>query len=101
MAHVTGGGLQENIIRVVPDGLGLAIESSSWKLPPVFEWLQREGKVPREEMWRTFNCGIGFTVILAPADVAGVQAALAQSGLTSMPIGEVVEAAGDTRVRIA
>jgi phosphoribosylformylglycinamidine cyclo-ligase len=100
MAHVTGGGLLENIIRVVPDGLGLAIESSSWKLPPVFDWLQREGKVPREEMWRTFNCGIGFTVILAPGDVAGVQAALSQSGLASTPIGEVVEA-GDKRVHIA
>jgi len=57
--------------------------------------------VPREEMWRTFNCGIGFSVILAPADVAGVQAALAQSGLSSWTIGEVVEAADDKRVRIA
>jgi phosphoribosylformylglycinamidine cyclo-ligase len=101
MAHITGGGLKENIIRVVPDGLGLAIDSSSWKLPPVFDWLQREGKVPREEMWRTFNCGIGFTLILAPADVAGVRAALAQSGLSSTPIGEVVAAAGDARVHIA
>ena len=101
MAHITGGGLLENIIRVVPDGLGLAIDASSWKLPPVFDWLQREGKVPREEMWRTFNCGIGFTVILAPADVAGVQSALAQSGLASTPIGEIVAAAGDARVHIA
>ncbi|MGH8215076.1 MAG: phosphoribosylformylglycinamidine cyclo-ligase, partial [Rhodanobacteraceae bacterium] len=57
MAHITGGGLTENIIRVVPDGLGLAIDSSSWEMPAVFDWLQREGKVPREEMWRTFNCG--------------------------------------------
>ena len=101
MAHITGGGLQENIIRVVPDGLGLAIDASSWKLPPVFEWLQREGRVPREEMWRTFNCGIGFTVILASGDVAAVSAVLAQSGLATMPIGEVVEAADDKRVRIA
>src|SRR3546814_4480004 len=53
MAHVTGGGLTENIIRVVPDGLGLEIEAPV--LPPVFDWLQREGAVPREEMWRTFN----------------------------------------------
>lgn len=101
MAHITGGGLQENIIRVVPDGLGLAIDASSWKLPPVFEWLQREGRVPREEMWRTFNCGIGFTVILASGDVAAVSAVLAQSGLATVPIGEVVEAADDKRVRIA
>src|SRR6185437_14796048 len=92
MAHITGGGLQENIIRVVPDGLGLAIDASSWKMPAVFEWLQREGKVPREEMWRTFNCGIGFTVILARDDAASVQSALAQSGLASWSIGEVITA---------
>ncbi len=102
MAHVTGGGLRENIIRVVPDGLGLAIDSSTWELPAVFEWLQREGKVPREEMWRTFNCGIGFTVILAPADVTAARDALAQSGLPSQVIGEIVAASGnDNRVRIA
>ena len=101
MAHITGGGLQENIIRVVPDGLGLAIYSSAWKMPPVFDWLQREGKVAREEMWRTFNCGIGFTLILAQSDVAGVQATLAQSGLQSWIIGEVVAAKGDKRVDIA
>lgn len=66
----------------------------------MFDWLQREGKVPCEEMWRTFNCGIGFTLILAPADVASVRATLAQSGLASTPIGEVVAAAGDQRVHI-
>ena len=65
MAHITGGGLTENIIRVIPDGLGLDIEASSWPLPPVFDWLQREGAVPREEMWRTFNCGVGFVLVVA------------------------------------
>ncbi|HEY1590076.1 MAG TPA: phosphoribosylformylglycinamidine cyclo-ligase, partial [Rhodanobacter sp.] len=64
MAHITGGGLKENIIRVVPDGLGIALDASAIVLPPVFDWLMREGNVAREEMWRTFNCGIGFTVIL-------------------------------------
>ncbi len=101
MAHITGGGLLENIVRVVPDGLGLAIDSSTWSMPAVFEWLQREGKVPREEMWRTFNCGVGFTLILAPGDVAPARNALAQSGLTGWTIGEVVAAAGDQRVHIA
>jgi phosphoribosylformylglycinamidine cyclo-ligase len=100
MAHVTGGGLRENIIRVVPDGLGLAIHSSAWQMPAVFDWLQREGKVAREEMWRTFNCGVGFALILAPGDVSAVQAALAQSGLQSWAIGEVVAAGDDARVRI-
>src|SRR5690606_23748106 len=74
MAHVTGGGLTENIIRVVPAGMGLDIEASSLALPPVFDWLQREGGVAREEMWRTFNCGIGF-VLVAAADAAGALAA--------------------------
>ncbi|MGH8147181.1 MAG: phosphoribosylformylglycinamidine cyclo-ligase [Rhodanobacteraceae bacterium] len=100
MAHITGGGLLENIIRVVPGGLGLAIDSSTWKLPAVFDWLQREGKIPREEMWRTFNCGIGFCIIVAPDDAASVAQALAQSGLASQVIGEVVPADGDHRVRI-
>jgi len=101
MAHITGGGLLENIIRVVPDGLGLAIDSSSWKLPPLFEWLQREGKVPHEEMWRTFNCGIGYCVIADPADAPVLAQALADAGLASQTIGEVVHATGDERVHIA
>ncbi|MGH8112706.1 MAG: phosphoribosylformylglycinamidine cyclo-ligase [Rhodanobacteraceae bacterium] len=101
MAHITGGGLVENIIRVVPDGLGLAIDSSAWKPPAVFDWLQCEGKVPWAEMWHTFNCGIGFTLILAPDDVDAVKAALAESNLAAWPIGEVVVARGDNRVTIA
>ncbi len=101
MAHITGGGLLENIIRVVPDGLGLAIDSSAWKMPAVFDWLQREGNLPREEMWRTFNCGIGFTIILAREDAGAAGAALARHGLASQVIGEVVGASGDKRVRIA
>jgi phosphoribosylformylglycinamidine cyclo-ligase len=99
-AHITGGGLTENIIRVVPDGLGLDIEASAIVLPPVFDWLQREGAVPREEMWRTFNCGIGFVLIVAEADIAVVGAALDAAGLTHRPIGRVVANAGDERVRI-
>src|SRR5690242_21339817 len=101
MAHITGGGLTENIIRVVPDGLGIALDSATWKLPSVFDWLQSEGNVPREEMWRTFNCGIGFTVILAPDDVNAASAMLAKHGLASQVIGEVVPAREDARVHIA
>jgi phosphoribosylformylglycinamidine cyclo-ligase len=100
MAHITGGGLTENIIRVIPDGLGLAIEASAIVLPPVFEWLQREGAVPSHEMWRTFNCGVGFVLVLAPGDVAAVSADLARLGLAHRAIGSVVAATGDERVRI-
>ena len=100
MAHVTGGGLTENIIRVVPDGLGLDIEASALALPPVFEWLQREGGVAREEMWRTFNCGIGF-VLLADAGAAGaLESGLDRLGLAHRRIGTVVPDAGGERVRI-
>ena len=100
MAHITGGGLKENIIRVVPDGLGLALQASALTLPPVFDWLMREGNVAREEMWRTFNCGVGFTVILPSAAVAAASGLLATHGLASSVIGEVVAASGDERVRI-
>ena len=100
MAHITGGGLTENIIRVVPDGLGLDIEASAIALPAVFDWLQREGGVAREEMWRTFNCGIGF-VLLAGADAAAaLEAGLDRLGLAHRRIGSVVARAGAERVRI-
>jgi phosphoribosylformylglycinamidine cyclo-ligase len=100
MAHITGGGLKENIIRVVPDGLGIQLEASAIVLPPVFEWLMREGNVAREEMWRTFNCGVGFTIILSRDAVAGASALLAKHGLASSVIGEIVPAQGDERVHI-
>ena len=100
MAHITGGGLRENIIRVVPEGLGLALDAACIELPPVFDWLQREGKVAREEMWRTFNCGVGFTVILPQDAAAAASALLAKHGLASRVIGEVVKATGGERVHI-
>ncbi|WP_049621660.1 phosphoribosylformylglycinamidine cyclo-ligase [Frateuria defendens] len=100
MAHITGGGLKENIIRVVPQGLGLALDAAALELPPVFDWLMREGKVPREEMWRTFNCGIGFTVILPATAVAAAADLLAQHGLASRVIGEVAAAQDGERVHI-
>ena len=101
MAHITGGGLTENIIRVVPDGLGLAIDAASIVLPPVFAWLKENGNVADAEMWRTFNCGIGF-VLIVPADRASaVEAAVDGLGLGHRRIGQVVAASGDAeRVHI-
>ncbi|HJT99087.1 MAG TPA: phosphoribosylformylglycinamidine cyclo-ligase [Rhodanobacteraceae bacterium] len=101
MAHITGGGLRENIIRVVPDDLGIVLDTRAWTLPPVFDWLQREGKVAREEMHRTFNCGIGYTVIVAESARDSTLAALAKLGLDACQIGEIVPAHGDERVHIA
>jgi len=100
MAHITGGGLEENIIRVVPEGLGLRIESSSWTLPPLFDWLMREGAVPQREMWRTFNCGIGYTLIIDASAASAIEADLDRLGLSHWRIGEVVPAAGEQRVHI-
>ena len=99
MAHITGGGLTENIIRVIPEGLGLDIEASAIVLPPVFDWLQSEGAVANEEMWRTFNCGIGFVLVAAPGDVGAITADLQRMGLSHRAIGQVVRASGE-RVRI-
>ncbi|KGM56924.1 phosphoribosylaminoimidazole synthetase [Lysobacter arseniciresistens ZS79] len=101
MAHITGGGLSENIIRVVPDGLGLRVDASAIELPPVFQWLQREGAVEDAEMWRTFNCGIGFVLVVPPGDAAAIGAELDRMSLPHRRIGEVVAADGGERVRIA
>ncbi len=101
MAHVTGGALVEKIIRVVPQPLGLEIDTSAWPLPPVFDWLQREGNVPREDMWRTFNCGIGFVLMAAPGAIAAIEADLDRLQLAHWRMGEVVPAGSGGRLRIA
>ncbi len=101
MAHITGGGLLENIIRVVPDGLAIELDSGAWTLPAVFDWLQREGKLAREEMWRTFNCGIGFTVIVPAEAAEATVEALRGHDLASQVIGRVTRASDAPRVRIA
>lgn len=101
MAHITGGGLTENIIRVVPDGLGLDIDAAALTLPPVFAWLQQAGNVADAEMWRTFNCGIGFVLIVPAARAAAVASAVAGLGLEQRQIGRVVAHAGNSeRVHI-
>jgi phosphoribosylformylglycinamidine cyclo-ligase len=100
MAHITGGGLTENVVRVVPGGLGLSIDARAWPRPPVFDWLQREGGVADAEMWRTFNCGIGYVVIVSKVDADATRRALAALGLESWPIGVIESPHGDQRVRI-
>lgn len=101
MAHITGGGLTENIIRVIPEGLGLDIDARSWEMPPVFQWLQREGNVALSEMWLTFNCGIGFVLIAPLANVAAIEADLDTQSLRHWRIGQVVKTTdAEARVRI-
>jgi phosphoribosylformylglycinamidine cyclo-ligase len=76
MAHITGGGITENLPRVLPPGTEAVIRRGSWDVPPIFEWLERAGGVPREDMLRTFNMGVGLILVVGPADVDGVVAAL-------------------------
>ena len=100
MAHITGGGLRENIIRVVPAHLGIELDSSAWKAPVVFDWLQREGKVAQDEMWRTFNCGIGYTLIVSREHAGATLDALETLGLQAWTIGAIEATRGDERVHI-
>jgi len=89
LAHITGGGLIENIPRVIPDGLEVVLERKSWRREPVFEWLQRQGQVEAAEMYRVFNCGIGMTVQVAPQDADRALAFLRDAGQEALIIGEV------------
>jgi phosphoribosylformylglycinamidine cyclo-ligase len=88
-AHITGGGLLENIPRVLPAGLGVSLRKGSWAPPPVFGWLESIGVAPHE-MHRTFNCGIGMVVIVAPADVDATLSEIAAAGEHGGVIGTVV-----------
>jgi phosphoribosylformylglycinamidine cyclo-ligase len=88
-AHITGGGLLENIPRVLPRGLGVALRAGSWRAPAVYGWLESVGVAPRE-MHRTFNCGVGMIAVVAPTDVDAALASLAASGERASIIGSVV-----------
>jgi len=89
LAHITGGGLTENIPRVLPDGLEVVLNARAWQRPDVFEWLQQAGSIPDAEMHRTFNCGIGMVVIVAPDKLDAAMAALSRAGEQPVLIGEV------------
>lgn len=98
IAHITGGGLTENIPRVLPTGLGVTLQTSNWSRSPVFDWLSDAG-VASAEMHRSFNCGIGMVVIVNSAISDQVVASLSQSGEQATVIGSVVETTGN-RVEI-
>jgi phosphoribosylformylglycinamidine cyclo-ligase len=89
LAHITGGGLTENIPRVIPDGLGVALNAKSWKRPEVFDWLQKAGNIAPAEMYRTFNCGIGMAVIVGQAHVDRALQVLREQGEQPVVIGQV------------
>jgi phosphoribosylformylglycinamidine cyclo-ligase len=89
LAHITGGGLTENVPRVLPETVQAVIERSSWPLPPLFQWLQREGNVADAEMHRVFNCGIGMAVIVAPEQAQAAMQSLSAAGETVYRIGSI------------
>jgi phosphoribosylformylglycinamidine cyclo-ligase len=102
MAHITGGGITENTPRVLPENTVAEISAASWPLPKLFQWLQKEGGVEAQEMYRTFNCGIGMVVIVAAEHADEATKLLADSGETVYRIGSVRERNGDehqTQVR--
>ncbi len=89
IAHITGGGLTDNLPRVLPDDLQARIDLSSWSWPPVFEWLQQTGNIELTEMLRTFNCGVGMVLAVDPADEQSCLARLETLGEEAWVIGEV------------
>jgi phosphoribosylformylglycinamidine cyclo-ligase len=89
MAHITGGGITENIPRVLPAGLTAEIRADGWQLPPLFQWLQAQGNIVPSELYKTFNCGIGMAVIVAKEHVAQAKQLLEASGETVFEIGHI------------
>ena len=96
MAHITGGGLPDNVPRVLPPGLTAQLNSQSWTVPPVFQLIQKQGNIDREEMYHVFNMGVGMTAICAPESAASIAKALPEARV----IGEVIKQAGEARVVI-
>ena len=94
VAHITGGGFDENIPRILPEGLGAEIVSGSWNILPIFRFLEKHGEIPHREMFNIFNMGIGMVLAVSPADADAALASLRESGLEPSVIGKVVKGTG-------
>ncbi|MBT4889151.1 MAG: phosphoribosylformylglycinamidine cyclo-ligase, partial [Rhodospirillales bacterium] len=95
-AHITGGGLTENIPRILPDNLGVCLQAGSWPVPPIFNWLAKAGGISNAEMVRTFNCGMGMVVIVDAERANDLTKILTEAGETVSRIGEVVSRGDDS-----
>ncbi|TVR48984.1 MAG: phosphoribosylformylglycinamidine cyclo-ligase [Rhodobacteraceae bacterium] len=93
-AHITGGGLTENLPRVLPEGLGAEIDLGAWSLPPVFDWLMRTGGLDQSEMLKTFNSGIGMVLVVAPDRAEAISATLSDAGEQVARLGHLRAGAG-------
>ena len=98
MAHITGGGLLENLPRVLPDNCAAKIEKDSWTQPKIFQWIQENGNVDEEEMFRTFNCGIGMVLVVKDTDTSKTIQLLNEQGETAFKIGSITELQENDRV---
>ena len=99
LAHITGGGLTENIVRILPDGLGIEIDTRAWTQPEVFDWLQENGAITSAEMLRTFNCGIGMVMIVPETEAGNLLKQAVELGIECFDIGTVTAAGADSLVR--
>ena len=100
LAHITGGGLTENIPRILQNGLLARIRKDAWPRPKIFQWLQREGNVAEDEMHRVFNCGIGMVMVLDPKDAERAARELRAAGETVYEIGAIEKGAGEAKAII-
>ena len=98
LAHITGGGLLENIPRVLPENTQAVLDEKNCQLPPVFEWLQKNGNIEISEMYRTFNCGIGMAVIVAEEDAENTIKAFNAAGEKAWRLGEIAQSSGEADV---
>ena len=89
LAHITGGGITENLPRSIPDGLRAAVDTTSWRQPAIFDWLQASGRIDTAEMRRTFNCGVGMVVIVDAGDADEAITLLNEHGETAWRLGVV------------
>jgi phosphoribosylformylglycinamidine cyclo-ligase len=94
MAHITGGGITENLPRILPDGTHAVVDRSAWTIPPIFRWLQTTGGVPDDDMYRTFNMGIGLMVVTAAANAQALTHALSSSGEPGAAIVGTIQSGG-------
>jgi phosphoribosylformylglycinamidine cyclo-ligase len=100
LVHVTGGGLPGNVPRSLPGGTRAVLDERRWPRPPIFDLVERAGAVPRDEMFRTFNMGIGLVAVLAPSDVAAAQELLSERGLASWAVGGIERGDGDATCEV-
>ena len=89
MAHITGGGIPGNLVRILPEGLRAVVKKGSWEIPKIFKFIKEKGKVPEEEMFKTFNMGIGYCVVVSRSEAERAKAFLEEKGERVFEIGEI------------